>query len=417
MQADYIEVTICMSFESKILAAFLQDRKDYDIAAPHIAREELSPMAVVLLDEIGEYYANDSEASEIDVELLRKNLGIRFENIPRHLEKAGDFLEGILHADLSSVNVINTIVQQKRVRIGTHLADALLAQDDDRIAMYWQEYEDLTDTAVLGETAEEEYIGVSLDALEEQFDDEGAWTLAPRELGKRIKGGLRPGHAVIVAGRPERGKTLFGVNFTVSFLHQGARVLYLGNEDPPPDIVLRILSNLTGRTEEQMFADKEGTMELARERGYDNCVIVGISPGTLYEIEALVRKHQPDVVIVDQMRNVRANSENNTQRLEEVAQELRNIGRRHHCVMLSMTQVGDSGRDKLVLNDGDIDGSNTGIPGACDVIVLIGSNDDYEVRDLRMLTLAKNKRGGNHDSFTVAVERQFSRVKTYAGSV
>ena len=118
-------------------------------------------------------------------------------------------------------------------------------------------------------------------------------------------------------------------------------------------------------------------------------------------------------VVVDQMRNLRAKTENNTQRLEVVAQELRNMGRRHNCLMVGLTQVGDSGRDKLVLNDGDIDGSNTGIPGACDVIMMVGSNDDFEKRDLRVVTFAKNKRGGDHGSVTVSVDRKLSRVMSY----
>jgi KaiC/GvpD/RAD55 family RecA-like ATPase len=402
-------------FETKILACFLSDRKDYDNAAPHIQREELSPMGTAFLAEIDSYYAKDSGAERVDAELFKRNLERRFENVPKHKEQALSFYEEIKHADISSINVISTIIQQKRARIGTNLADALLAQDDDRITMFWQEYEDLSDTAVLEDNAEDEYIGVSLDALEEQFDEDGAWALAPKELGSRVRGGLRPGHAVVVAARPERGKTLFGVNFASGFLSQGARVLYIGNEDPVPDLVLRLLSNLTGMEEEAMFANKEKAMGIAKERGYDSCVFHGLSPGTLYEVEALVRKHQPDVVIVDQMRNIKANTENNTQRLEEVAQGLRDIARRHSCVVVSMTQVGDSGRNKLVLNDGDIDGSNTGVPGACDVIVLIGSNEEYELRDLRMLTLAKNKRGGNHDSITVSVNRGLSRVESYMG--
>ena len=155
-------------------------------------------------------------------------------------------------------------------------------------------------------------------------------------------------------------------------------------------------------------------MELARAQGYENATFVGLSPGTLYEVESLVRKYEPDILVIDQMRNIRANTENNTQRLEVVAQELRNIGRRHKCVVVAMTQVGDSGRNQKILNDGDIDGSNTGIPGACDVIVMVGSDESYDVRNLRMVTLAKNKRGGIHDSFTVTIDPKLSRVHTYA---
>lgn len=400
-------------FESKVLACFLHNRKDYDNAAPHLNREEMSPMGTAFLTEIDNYYAKDSEAESIDHDVFDRALAVRFENVPRHMDKARDYMEGLVNLDYSSINVISTIIGQKRARIGTHLADALLAQDDERIGMFWQEYEELSDMSILEDNSEEEYIGVTLDSLEDRFDSDGAWEIAPRELSRRIKGGLRPGHAVVVAARPERGKTLFGVNFAGSFLHQGAKVLYIGNEDPVPDLVLRLLSNLTGMTEEEMFADKDRAMEIAKEHGYENCVFCGLSPGTLYEIEALVRRHDPDVVIVDQMRNVRANTENNTQRLEVVAQELRNIARRHSCVVVSMTQVGDSGRNVLTLNDGDIDGSNTGIPGACDVIVMIGSNDEFELREQRMLTLAKNKRGGDHGSFVVTVDRNLSRVTSY----
>ena len=401
-------------FESKVIACFLRNRNDYDNATPHLDRDKLSPMGAAILGTIDEYYGKDSEAASVDLDVFRLALSRRFKDIPKHLDKANDYLEGVLNVDFSEVNVISEIIAQRKAEIGTHLADALLAQDQQRIDMYWNEYESLADASVLEDHIEEEYCGATLDQLEEQFDSGGSWDLAPSGLAQRIKGGLRPGHAVVVAARPERGKTLFGINFGAGFLSQGAKVLYIGNEDPVPDLILRMLSNLTGRDEQAMFADKEESMRIARERGYDNCVFVGLSPGTLYEIEALVRRHDPDVVIVDQMRNVRANTENNTQRLEVVAQELRNIARRHSCVMVMMTQVGDSGRDKLKLNDGDIDGSNTGIPGACDVIVMIGSNEDYELRDLRQITLAKNKRGGCHEDFAVSVNRSLSRVTTRA---
>lgn len=400
-------------FESKVLAAFLKNRKDYDYASPHLDRSYWSPLGLALLELLDSYYGKDESAEKADIEVFRMAVDRRFHDVPKHKEKAHDLLVEIAQEDTSAINVISEIIEQRRARKGTELADALLAQDNERIEMLLQEYEELCDTSVLESKVEDEYIGVTLEELEAQFSETGAWQLAPTELNRRIRGGLRPGHAVVMAARPERGKTLFAIQLTASFLYQGARVLYIGNEDPVPDLVLRLLSNLSGMTEQQMFSDKERAMRLARERGYDRCVFAGLSPGTLYEVEALVRRHEPDILVVDQMRNIRATTENNTQRLEVVARELRNIARRHNCVVISMTQVGDSGRDRLELTDGDIDGSNTGIPGACDVIVMIGSNDDFERRELRRLTLAKNKRGGDHGSFTVAVNRALSRVTSY----
>lgn len=402
-------------FEARILSAFIASRKDYDHAIRHVDRRHWSPMGQVLLELVDDYYKNDNDAKSVDLELLKAGIDRRFRDVPKHASSAHDMLVEVLSLDTSTVNVVREIIGRKQAEIGTQLADALLSQDNERIQMYLQEYEELADTSVLEQVSQEEYVGVTLQELAAQFDDSGSWKLAPAELTDRIRGGLRPGHHVVVAARPERGKTLFGINFAAGFLAQGARVLYIGNEDPVPDLVLRMLSNLTNLPEHRLFADMDSAMAIARKRNYENCIFVGLSPGTLYEIEAVVRRYEPDVVIVDQMRNVRANTENNTQRLELVAQELRNIARRHQCVMVSMTQVGDSGRDKLELNDGDIDGSNTGIPGACDVIVMIGSNQDYDTRDLRRITLAKNKRGGDHSSFTVHIDRPTSRVASWRG--
>jgi KaiC/GvpD/RAD55 family RecA-like ATPase len=380
----------------------------------HVNRDRFSPFALALLETIQEYYEADLEAPKVDMDVLSLKLDRRFKDIPRHQGKMRDKLEEVLSVNTSTTNVMQEVIEQKRAEVGTLLADSLLAQDKEQIQHYLTEYEQLTDIAVLESGAEEEYQGATLDDIAERFNNVGVYNLAPKALAKRIPAGLRPGHAVFIAARPERGKTLFGITVTSGLLQQGAKVLYIGNEDPIDDLILRLLSNLSGMSADQMMENKEEAMERAKASNYENCVFASLTPGTLYEIEALVRKHKPDAVVVDQMRNIRAKTENNTQRLEVVAQEMRNMARRHNFLAIQLTQVGDSGRDVLVLNDGDIDGSNTGIPGACDVIVMVGSNDDYELRDLRQVTLAKNKRGGIHENFTVSVDRELSRVITYA---
>jgi KaiC/GvpD/RAD55 family RecA-like ATPase len=402
-------------FETKVLHAFIHSRSDYDHAKDHIDTDTLSVYGAALLALVEDYYRKDETADHVDIELLNAALDRKFADIKKHREKARDMLEMILAEDTSAINVVAEVLEQKRAQLGTQLADALFSQDNERIRELWQPYEQLTDATTLEGGEQEEYQNLSLTDLFAAIDEQGVWKVAPKELNDRIKGGLRAGHHMVVAARPERGKTLFGINFLGGFLEQGAKVLYIGNEDPMNDLILRLTSHLTGWVEEHVKDDPDTATDKARAKGYGNCVFAGLSPGTLYEVEALIRRHEPDIVIVDQMRNIRAKTENNTQRLEVVAQELRNMARRHSCVMVSMTQVGDSGRDKLVLNDGDIDGSNTGIPGACDVIVMIGSNDEFELRDTRHLTLAKNKRGGNHDSFTVSVDRGLSRVYSRAG--
>ena len=193
-------------FEVKILAAFMADRKDFDMAAPYVETDTLSPMGAVMFDAISNYYKRDVTAERVDLEVLRLKLTRRFKDVPRHLDKMQTYLEEVLSSDTSKVNVITELVEQRRAEVGTRLADALLAQDNERIEMLMSDYEQLTDTAILELNVEEEYTGVTLDELEEQFDSEGAWQIAPSCINEKIKGGLRPGHSVVIAARPAGGR-------------------------------------------------------------------------------------------------------------------------------------------------------------------------------------------------------------------
>jgi KaiC/GvpD/RAD55 family RecA-like ATPase len=220
---------------------------------------------------------------------------------------------------------------------------------------------------------------------------------------------------LLLAAMSEAGKSLFAINMAAGFIRQGYKVLYIGNEDPIVELILRLLSNLSGITGDDLFTKKEEVMSKAVELGYDLITFKGLDPGSIEDIDALLRAGDYDVVVVDQLRNIRAKTENNTLRLEAVATGARNLARRYDVLMISVTQAAESARDRLVLNSGDIDGSNVGMPGACDVMVMVGLNDDYYLRDLRRIAIVKNKRGGIHDNFTVSIDRWHSRVKEYGG--
>ena len=66
---------------------------------------------------------------------------------------------------------------------------------------------------------------------------------------------------------------------------------------------------------------------------------------------------------------------------------------------MSVTQAGESAQNKLVLSMGDVEWSNTGIPGAADLMIGIGLDDEYLSTDKRMLSIPKNKVNGRHGAF------------------
>ena len=61
---------------------------------------------------------------------------------------------------------------------------------------------------------------------------------------------------------------------------------------------------------------------------------------------------------------------------------------------------------------GDIDSSNTGIPAQADILIGLGANAQDVDMGRRIISLPKNKRGGNHDNFPVQVDLATSTIRS-----
>ena len=133
--------------------------------------------------------------------------------------------------------------------------------------------------------------------------------------------------------------------------------------------------------------------ERARANGIKNIRVQPLCPGTPGEIKYFVKSEKPDFIVVNQIRNLHVRAGTRTEQLERAATEMRNIGKKYGVLAISVTQAGDSATDKLILDQGDIDGSNTGIPSQGDVILGVGVNAQYEKTDMRHLSTCKNKVG------------------------
>jgi archaellum biogenesis ATPase FlaH len=401
-------------FEQKIIAAFIKSRKDYDVAVGHV--KGLSPMGKAVLGAVTEYYEMDRQAEAIDTEVIDANLERRFGGVPKHLRELKDYMAELYSVEVSAINVTKEILESEKERIGILLADAILTKNKDMISTYMREYDDIYNGVDLDMGDDDMYTGVDLGEFEHIYSEENLIKIAPPALNSRLRGGLIRGQHLLLAAMSEAGKSLFAINMAAGFIRQGFKVLYIGNEDPIVELILRLLSNLSGASGEDLFSRKAEVMSKAQEYGYDLITFKGLDPGTIEGIDALLRAGDYDVLVIDQLRNIRAKTENNTLRLEAVATGARNLARRHDVLVVSVTQAAESARDRLVLDSGDIDGSNVGMPGATDVMVMVGLNDDYYMRDLRRITLVKNKRGGVHDNFTVRIDRWHSRVREYGGT-
>ena len=397
--------------ETKIIASVISGRDHWESVYPHIGDDDLTPEGDMIWRMIKEYYDRDKKATSVDLEILTKKVYRKVQDNPKHKELLEVYLQRVSTVDVSSINVVAEVLEYKKDVVRIHLADALVAGNQEQSRDLIDKLQALDLAVGLDLGVDEEFQGMDVSVLLESISSENLIRVAPRSLNNKIGGGAMRGHHILVAASPETGKSLVALNMTNGFVNQGLKVLYIGNEDPIVSLVLRFVCNLTNMTQAELLEDTHTGMTRAKAQGYDNAVFVGLSPGTLPEIRSLINKHKPDVLIVDQLRNVQApKSENRTNQLETVARGMRDFARQYNMLVVSVTQAADTARNKLMLDMGDIDGSNVGMPGACDVMVMIGMNQEYYNNDERHITLAKNKLTGDHASWAVRIDKHTSRI-------
>lgn len=395
--------------EAKILSAMFDSRSAYDRISAHITPKDLGPQAEIICKQLKLYYEADPQATSADYEIILERIKRSLQN-PKHHEMFEELLRNRLpHIDVSSINVAKEIVDRKKYTIGLDLAKALAVNDVAAIQGAMQQYSEIASQTAL-EEASEEFSGMPVaELIEGKLSRKNLIRVAPKQLNDRLDGGVLRGNSIIYFARPESGKTLFAVNSIRGFLHQGLKVLYVGNEDPLAQVLIRVISSVTGMTKAQIQSDPVKAQEILDRNHYNKLFMKELTPGTIPEIRELVKELDPDVLIVDQVRNLLVKADSRVTTLEKAAAEVRQIGKEFDCVTVMLTQAGGSAEGKLYLDMNDVDNSKTGIPAAADILIGAGSDKNFEEHDMRMFTLCKNKLG-QHGSFEVTLQPMVSRI-------
>lgn len=402
--------------ENQLLSAAMLSRESYDLISGYIELKlpTYSKQFQVLMNKIGEYYKRDEAVESVDATLLMGQIAETIRN-DKHIGMFQAKIDDALTTQVSEENVRALILTAKQQEVGDKLSQALVTDaSQGKVDELLEELRTLRMMTSLADLDDEE-IRVLTDVevmglISRELDPESLIKVYPQALNDRLDGGVKRGHHITIFARPEVGKTATCVNMSCGFLVQNLRVLYLINEDREEDIMLRHVFCLSGMDKWSVSGDPQRAEELARKRGYANLVVVSIAPGTPKQIEELIDTYKPDVVFVDQLRNLQVRADNRVNQLEYAATAVRNIGKKKSVVMISVTQAGDSADGKAVLEMGDVDYSNTGIPAQADVLLGIGMDATLEAEGRRMMSLCKNKLSGRHEAFPVSITPALSRV-------
>jgi hypothetical protein len=393
--------------ERHLISAAIRDKGAYEAFVSRGIEDELSPPAQVVFGALRQFYERDTSAQSANPELIGEYIKLSH---PKQAEK----LLGVLNElpDTSQDNVVALWLAKKRDAIGKRLSVALSEPGKET------EVEQLLEQYNFYKSYDEDdedkhfHLVSAVDIVAEE-NNRGRIPLVPKCLNAAIGGGmLRPSNIGIIA-RMNEGKTGFLVNAVSWACMKGFKTLYLCNEEHPNRTLLRFHSRLADMHIDDVRLRPQEAYDLAVANGYENLTMKHVTPGTMGEIRRLVEKHRPDILIVDQLRNVYMHgAENLVQKLEKGSQYLRDLGNQYGIVTISVTQAGDSATNKPVLDYGDCDSSNTGYHGPLDLLLGIGSNEDLRAQGKRVITIIKNKFTATHQAYTVSFDPYRSKIRS-----
>jgi len=216
------------------------------------------------------------------------------------------------------------------------------------------------------------------------------------------------------------GKSAFGVSLACApegFCEQGAKVLYVGNEEQIARTRLRCINACSGLSS-NTIAKVEGANRKAVEefrKIEDQITFIDTQDWDLSMIEAYIKKVGADVVIIDQADKVNIGGAYNAshERLRELYRRLREVAKRHECALIAVSQASAEGEGRTRLSYTMMEGSKIGKAAESDLIIGIGKhsgdNDDNEPDNTRFLTVSKNKLSGWHGVVVCQIEPEVSR--------
>jgi hypothetical protein len=389
-----VETTTFGDLESYIISGCIADRSTYETARAFADIDGFSPAALHTLSIIGGYFDADGVVRSVPRGVISERAS-RLPD-PRLGKLVSEFVR-CLPEDVSGRNVRADIIEHRKHVIGGKLSLALANKTKD-----------ISELLKLYTEADSFEVGASVETLVDIFDtsdlespepEEKKICLAPLALNNRLNGGARRGHHLLVYGRPEVGKTLVAINLVAGFVKQKLRVLYVANEEPAADLRVRLRTRITS-----------GPSVASQLTGFGSSAAVKIAPlapGSFPQIGGLLHGGSYDVLVLDQLRNIRTGkaSDTRTEALERAAIEARNLGKKHNVLVVSITQAGDSASGKAVLDMSDVDNSKTGIPGAVDLMLGVGATRDMQEAGQLVLSLPKNKLSGDHGSLSCSYNK------------
>jgi len=250
-------------------------------------------------------------------------------------------------------------------------------------------------------------------ALIETASDASRWKFNLKPLHEKVYG-IGPAEFASIFATPNVGKTAMMVTLCFGpdgFADQGARVLYVVNEEKSERTKLRAQMCRSGMTLEEIELNPEKAYRKWQEID-DKVFMLDIHEYTLDQLKGVAEFVKPDVIVIDQgdKLNISGQFGASHERLRELFRSLREFSKKANAAVITMSQASNEARGKTRLSPFEMEGSKIGKSAELDLIIGIGAlESDGEPDMTRYLTIGKNKLNGYHGTVTCFLQGEISR--------
>ena len=249
------------------------------------------------------------------------------------------------------------------------------------------------------------------------------WRL--KELNVAL-GPLRKGDFIIVAARPESGKTTFvasEASYMMSQLHDDEHVIWINNEESSTKVMMRVIQAYNGVTTGELLSFPTKFETEFTSNGGERFLVLDDDSGikSVNKISTLFAEFKPGLIIFDQLDKVHgfSNESRDDLRIGKLYEWARDLAK-EYCPVIAISQVDGTGEGEKWIQMNQLRGSKTDKIGEADAIITIGKSNEPAMDLQRFIHVPKNKLFGGKDTleahrhgcFEVEIEPSRARYKS-----
>lgn len=394
------------------LLSLLKHRKEYKRLIRAVNDRAIDPKTKIILDDFGKYFESVEDCESIP---LSGAFVTWFSTVAHRTLKAEDLVLYRAMFKQAEAEVDETTKQMLVAKLLE--ADVAVAMSD--LAERWHRGDEV-DIVKQARTLVDEYesqvrrkVKLPFVELNENLFDEDKnnsgfkWAWDCLNLTMRP---LRSGDFIILAGRPDKGKTTAVAQHLAYMAKQVKEVypteqrhiIWFNNEGPGKRIMKRIIQSALGLPMSKIVAlQNDGTLwdQYEAAIGGDRFLIkvMDVHGFKSWQIEEILRQMPPAIVVFDMIDNIKFDGEliNGGQRTDQMLEAMYQWGRelavRFDCPVIATSQISAEGDGLAFPTLSMLKDSKTGKQGAADAIITLGAKNEAAYENLRFIGLTKNK--------------------------